>query len=152
MTALARASSNCKRQTRPHVRETGPHQQTRNCLTVIRIAQDGSLTPRQTGRLTVGRNIILTLSLTLTSNRTCGLVVKRDVTVYYIDVDGECSFMALSKGGLYTVDQHGRNANCLTTSGGGRPSGLSSGTRSPTVGQPGVSSAQGALFCFVTVG
>jgi hypothetical protein len=34
MTALARASSNCKRQTRSLVRESAPHQQTRNCLTV----------------------------------------------------------------------------------------------------------------------
>jgi hypothetical protein len=35
-TALARASSNFKRQTRPHVREGAPHEQTRNCLTVIK--------------------------------------------------------------------------------------------------------------------
>jgi hypothetical protein len=37
-----------------------PHQQTRNCLTVIKIwsrATDWAFTPRQTGRLTVGRNI-----------------------------------------------------------------------------------------------
>jgi hypothetical protein len=32
MTALARTSSNCKWQTRPLVRESVPHQQTRNCL------------------------------------------------------------------------------------------------------------------------
>jgi hypothetical protein len=37
MTALARASSNCKRQTHPLVRESVPHQQTRNTLTVIKI-------------------------------------------------------------------------------------------------------------------
>jgi hypothetical protein len=37
MTALARASRNCKRQTRPLVRESAPNQQTRNCLTVIEI-------------------------------------------------------------------------------------------------------------------
>jgi hypothetical protein len=64
MTALARTSSSCKWQTHPLVREEAPHQQTRNCLTVIKIcswAPDGCLTPRQTGRLTVGRNIILTL-------------------------------------------------------------------------------------------
>jgi hypothetical protein len=36
MTALARASSNCKRQTPPLVRESAPHQQTRNCLAVIK--------------------------------------------------------------------------------------------------------------------
>jgi hypothetical protein len=36
-TALARISSNCKRQTRPLVRESAPHQQTSNCLTVIKI-------------------------------------------------------------------------------------------------------------------
>jgi hypothetical protein len=56
MTALMRASSNCKRQTRPHVREGAPHQQTRNCLSVIKMwcwAPDG--------RPTVGRNITLTL-------------------------------------------------------------------------------------------
>jgi hypothetical protein len=57
--ALARTSSNCKRQTRPLVRESAPHQQTRNCLTVIKIwscEPDGCFIPRQTGRLTVGRN------------------------------------------------------------------------------------------------
>jgi hypothetical protein len=37
MTALARASSNCNRQTRPLVREGAPNQQTRNCQTVIQI-------------------------------------------------------------------------------------------------------------------
>jgi hypothetical protein len=37
MTALARASSNCKRQTRPLVRESGSHQQIRSCLTIIKI-------------------------------------------------------------------------------------------------------------------
>jgi hypothetical protein len=36
MTAL-RASSNCKRQTRPLVRESAPRQQTSNCPTVIKI-------------------------------------------------------------------------------------------------------------------
>jgi hypothetical protein len=37
MTALARTSSNCKRQTRPLVRDSATHQQTRNFLTVIKI-------------------------------------------------------------------------------------------------------------------
>jgi hypothetical protein len=38
MTALARASSNCKqRQTRPLVREVAPTQQTRKCQTIIEI-------------------------------------------------------------------------------------------------------------------
>jgi hypothetical protein len=37
MTAGARARSDCKRQTRPPVRESAPHQQTRKCLTVIKI-------------------------------------------------------------------------------------------------------------------
>jgi hypothetical protein len=36
MTALARASSNCKQQTRPLVREDAPYEQTRNCLTVTK--------------------------------------------------------------------------------------------------------------------
>jgi hypothetical protein len=66
MTALARTSSNCKRQTRSLVRESAPHQQIRNYLTVTKIwsqAPDGCLTPRHTGRLTVGRNITLTLTL-----------------------------------------------------------------------------------------
>jgi hypothetical protein len=42
------------------VREDVPHQETRNCPKVIKIwqrAPDGCLTPRQTGRLTVGSNI-----------------------------------------------------------------------------------------------
>jgi hypothetical protein len=37
MTALARASSNCKRETHPLIRESAPHQQSRNCPTVIKI-------------------------------------------------------------------------------------------------------------------
>jgi hypothetical protein len=66
MTVLAKTRSNCKLQTRPVVRQRAPHQPTRNSLTVTKIwswAQDGCLTPRQTGRLDVGRNITLTLSL-----------------------------------------------------------------------------------------
>jgi hypothetical protein len=65
MTALAKASSNCKRQIRPLVRDGTPHQETRNCMTEIKIwswAPDGCLTPRETGRLTVGRNTSLTLT------------------------------------------------------------------------------------------
>jgi hypothetical protein len=57
-----RASSNCKRQTRPLVKESAPHQQTRNYLTVIKtwsLAPDGCFIPRHTGRLTVDRNIRL---------------------------------------------------------------------------------------------
>jgi hypothetical protein len=68
MTALAKASSNCKRQARPLVREGAPHQQTRTCLTVTRIwswATEGFLTPRQTVRVTIGGNITLTLTTTL---------------------------------------------------------------------------------------
>jgi hypothetical protein len=52
ITALATASSNCKRQTRPLVRESAPHQKTRNCLTVITFwfqAPYGGFIPRQTG-------------------------------------------------------------------------------------------------------
>jgi hypothetical protein len=55
-----------KWQIRPHIRESAPHQQTCNCLTVIKIwsyAPDGCFIPRETGRQTVGRNIILTLTL-----------------------------------------------------------------------------------------
>jgi hypothetical protein len=37
MTALVRASRNCKRQTRPLVRESAPYQQNSNCLTIIKI-------------------------------------------------------------------------------------------------------------------
>jgi hypothetical protein len=61
MTALAKTCSNCKRQTRPLLREGAPHQQTRNCLTVTKIwpwAPDGGFTTRQTGRLTIVSNII----------------------------------------------------------------------------------------------
>jgi hypothetical protein len=35
MTALARTSSNCKRQTRPPVTEGAPHEQTHNSLTEL---------------------------------------------------------------------------------------------------------------------
>jgi hypothetical protein len=61
MTVLVGASSNCKRQTRTLVREDAPHQQTHNYLAY---ALDECLTPRQTGTLTVGRNIILALIIT----------------------------------------------------------------------------------------
>jgi hypothetical protein len=37
MTPLARASCNCKRQTRLLVREGAPNQQTRNCQTIVKI-------------------------------------------------------------------------------------------------------------------
>jgi hypothetical protein len=37
MNALARTNSNCKRQTRPLVREGAPNQQTRNFQTIIKI-------------------------------------------------------------------------------------------------------------------
>jgi hypothetical protein len=66
MTALAKTSSNFKQQTRPLIREGAPHQQTPNCLAVIKFwsrAPDGCLAPRQTGRLIVGRNKTLTLTL-----------------------------------------------------------------------------------------
>jgi hypothetical protein len=77
MNALASASSNCERQTRPLVREGAAHQQTRKCLTVTKIwswALGEDLTPRQTGRLTVGRNITLTSTLLQLEN-CCGSVV-----------------------------------------------------------------------------
>jgi hypothetical protein len=64
MTALARASSSCKRQTRPLVRASAPHQQTHDCLTVKKIWSqdpDGCFIPSQIGRLTVCRNIRLRL-------------------------------------------------------------------------------------------
>jgi hypothetical protein len=66
MSALARPSS-CKLWTHPLVRECIPHLSTCNLLTLIQIwsrKPDGCLTPWQTGRLTVGRNITLTLTLT----------------------------------------------------------------------------------------
>jgi hypothetical protein len=62
MTALASASSNCKRQTRPLVREGAPNQQTRNNKDLV-VTPDECFLPRQTGRLTVGRNITLTLTV-----------------------------------------------------------------------------------------
>jgi hypothetical protein len=67
MTALARTSSNRQRQTRPLIKESSPHQQTHKSLTVLKTwpwAPDGCLTPRETGRQTVGRNVILILTLT----------------------------------------------------------------------------------------
>jgi hypothetical protein len=78
MTALARASSNFKRQTDPLVREGAPCQETRNCLIVIKIwswAPDGCLTPRQTGRLTVGRNTIMTLTIITCSKIISGILI-----------------------------------------------------------------------------
>jgi hypothetical protein len=69
-TALARASGTYKRQTRPLVREGAPQNQERNCQTYsvfraeIKIwsqAPNGCFIPRQTGQLTVDRNIRLRL-------------------------------------------------------------------------------------------
>jgi hypothetical protein len=60
MTALARTSSSCKRQTRPLVRESAPQRENCNGLTVIIIwsyATVWCFIPRETGRLTAGRNI-----------------------------------------------------------------------------------------------
>jgi hypothetical protein len=56
--------SNRKRQTRPLIKESAPRDQTLNYLIVIKIwsqAPDGCFIPRQTGRLTIGRNIRLRL-------------------------------------------------------------------------------------------
>jgi hypothetical protein len=64
ITAPVRASNNCKRQIRPPGREGATYQQTHYCLTIIKNwswAPDGCLTPRKTDRLTVGRNITMTL-------------------------------------------------------------------------------------------
>jgi hypothetical protein len=59
MTAVARASSNCKQQTRPLVREGALHEETHYCLTV----KESGLAPQMGAwhqdRLTVGRNINL---------------------------------------------------------------------------------------------
>jgi hypothetical protein len=55
-------SSNCKRQTRPLVREGVPYQQIRKCLTVLKNLVISPKIPRQTGRLTVGRNITVQFS------------------------------------------------------------------------------------------
>jgi hypothetical protein len=65
MTALTRISSNFKRQVRPLIQRGCPHQQIRNCMIIIKTwswAQNGCFIPRQTGRLTVGCNITLTLN------------------------------------------------------------------------------------------
>jgi hypothetical protein len=82
ITALARTSSNCKRQTSPLCREGAHNQQIRRCLTVIKIwswTPDECLTPKQTGPLTVDHNITLNLTLTSVENVTCrhGLPVRR---------------------------------------------------------------------------
>jgi hypothetical protein len=66
MTALARASSYCKRQVCPLVRESAQHEQTRNCETEIKnlvVSPRWVLYSKETGRLTVGRNIRLRLRL-----------------------------------------------------------------------------------------
>jgi hypothetical protein len=65
VTALARPRSNCtsKLQTHRLVREGVPHPETRNRQIEKKNwpwAPDGSSTPRQTGRLTVGSNLTST--------------------------------------------------------------------------------------------
>jgi hypothetical protein len=53
-------SSNCKRQTHPLVRDGAPYQQTRTVIKIWSEAPEGGLIPRQTGRLTIDRNITQT--------------------------------------------------------------------------------------------
>jgi hypothetical protein len=65
LTALARPSSSCKEQTRPPVREgsplsTGPQLSHSNNNLVV--GRGRGLTPRQTGRLAIDRNVTLTLA------------------------------------------------------------------------------------------
>jgi hypothetical protein len=93
--ALARTSSNCKRQTRPLMRESAPRQQTRSRFTVIKIwscAPNGCVTPRQTGQLTARRKI--TLTLTLTS------LVSKVLNRYHFF----CNFLRM--------DEHGKCSKC----------------------------------------
>jgi hypothetical protein len=65
----------CKLQTRPLVKEGASREENRKCLKIFSIEvkkkcslfTDGDLIPGQTGRLTVGPKITLTLTLTLRS-------------------------------------------------------------------------------------
>jgi hypothetical protein len=99
MTALARASSNCKRQTRPLVREGAPHRQTGNCLTVAKIwsCPSRGLTPRQTGPLTVGRTVTLTLTRGKrnTEQRSDNARIDKTTDVYFTTLF-HCSAAAVS--------------------------------------------------------
>jgi hypothetical protein len=64
MTALAWASSRFKRQNRPLVRESAPHQHALNCLDNNKnliVSPRSVLYSKTAGRLTVGRNIRLRL-------------------------------------------------------------------------------------------
>jgi hypothetical protein len=57
----------CELDTRPLVREDAAHQQTRKCVTEMKMwlwALDGCLTPRQTARMTAGRNVASTSAST----------------------------------------------------------------------------------------
>jgi hypothetical protein len=81
-TALAMTSSNSKLQTRPLIGEGATKYQTRNCPKKISRTKKnwsrdphGCLTPRRTGRLTVGLNITLTLVLTRSRNPVIRLVL-----------------------------------------------------------------------------
>jgi hypothetical protein len=85
MTALARTSSNCKRQIRFLVRQGAPNQQTRNCQTIIKIwsyAPEGCFIPRQTGRLTVGPNITLTFQTHVEAGSNTSTVILQVVGGY----------------------------------------------------------------------
>jgi hypothetical protein len=78
MTELSRTNCNCKRQIRP--------QETRNCQTIIKIwswVQEGCFIPRQTGRLTVGRNIKLRLRLLGTGRLTVGRNITLTLTLTF---------------------------------------------------------------------
>jgi hypothetical protein len=65
MTALARTTSNCKRQTRSIVRESAPHQQTRNCLTVRKSGREPQMGTWHQDRLADRPSIVTQLWLWL---------------------------------------------------------------------------------------
>jgi hypothetical protein len=72
----------------------GPHQQTRNCLTVIKIwswALDGCLAPRQTDRLSVGRNIILNLELRDSEQSWLGVATMTYLVVRWYQASNDVS-------------------------------------------------------------
>jgi hypothetical protein len=90
--------SDCSGKTRPLVREGASHQQTCNCLKIIKEkgkiwlrVPDGCLTSRQTGGLTVGRNVTSTLT-----QKDTDWCTGKNVVGFYISLKINASALLIS--------------------------------------------------------
>jgi hypothetical protein len=99
---LTMSDKNWKLQTRLLVREGAPHQHLRKCLKIIKERKeknwsrvpDGCLTPRQTGRLTVGRNVTLNFECRVIFREPLNLQPpEQELSRVTIGLAGYCRFL-----------------------------------------------------------